>query len=278
MSEFTAVGPALDLDGPLPVAPEYGLLSVPGVLQENPGRRLNGVNVIGYPTATPLAWEPCSSGTFRQKEEGEDQPQERFDPVGLYVPITCSAMNFGSRWREFAARAELVLEVTLSFGVEAVLSQGVIMSTNPFLGDGNVIKLNAGAATAALNALAFLEQAVAATGRRGIIHTPAQVLPHWADRLRVVGEHLETFNGTYVAVGGGYDGALANGTAAGAGNAWAFATGPVEVFVGESQLSGDDINGTLDTSNNDVTFRAERYVVAEWDGALQAAVNVDWTP
>ena len=29
MSTFTAVGPALDLDGPLPVAPEYRLLAAP---------------------------------------------------------------------------------------------------------------------------------------------------------------------------------------------------------------------------------------------------------
>jgi hypothetical protein len=94
-----------------------------------------------------------------------------------------------------------------------------------------------------------------------------------------VGDHLETIaSGTPVAFGGGYDGAVANGTAAGAGNAWAFATGPVRVYVSDSRLVGDDLNGTLDTSNNDVTFRAERFVLASWDTALQAAVLVDWTP
>jgi hypothetical protein len=85
-------------------------------------------------------------------------------------------------------------------------------------------------------------------------------------------------NGTPVSISGGYQGASANGTAAGAGTSWAFASGPVEVYVGEATLVGEDINGTLDTSNNDVTFRAERYVLAEWDTALQAAVLVDWTP
>jgi hypothetical protein len=43
-------------------------------------------------------------------------------------------------------------------------------------------------------------------------------------------------------------------------------------------LVGGDINGSLDTSNNDVTFRAERYALASWDTALQAAVLIDWTP
>ena len=39
-----------------------------------------------------------------------------------------------------------------------------------------------------------------------------------------------------------------------------------------------DITEVLDRSNNDVTFRAERYVLVEWDTVLQAAVLVDWTP
>jgi len=46
----------------------------------------------------------------------------------------------------------------------------------------------------------------------------------------------------------------------------------------QTRLVGDDINGTLDTSNNDATFRAERFVLAEWDTALQKAVLVNWTP
>jgi hypothetical protein len=52
----------------------------------------------------------------------------------------------------------------------------------------------------------------------------------------------------------------------------------VEVFLSETQLVGEDINGTLDTSLNDVTFRAERYGISEWDTELQAAVLIDWTP
>jgi hypothetical protein len=43
-------------------------------------------------------------------------------------------------------------------------------------------------------------------------------------------------------------------------------------------LVGDDINGTLDTSNNDLTFRAEVYALPVWDTALQAGVLIDWSP
>ena len=60
----------------------------------------------------------------------------------------------------------------------------------------------------------------------------------------------------------------ANGNIPSAGTAYAFVTGPVQVRVSDPTLVGDDINGTLNTSNNDVTFRAERFVLAEWDTAL----------
>ena len=146
MSTFTAVGPSLAIDGPLPVKPRYGLLDIPGV-RHDAGRELNGVVVYGYPEDVPEAWEPCSSGTFRTKDEGGDVSTPRFDAVGLYVPITCSAMNVnnnGNTWRDFAGRAETVLEATLSYGVTRVLSQGVVGSANPFLGDSGVTKLNAG--------------------------------------------------------------------------------------------------------------------------------------
>lgn len=277
----TAIGPALDIDGPLPEKPRFTLLDIPGVLQEGGGRWQNGVAVHGYPTETPLSWEPCSDGTYRDKDEGGEVPLPLFHPVGLYLPITCDARQVGSNWRDFAGRASTALEARLSFGVEHVLSQGVVGSLNPFLGDADVTKLAAGAAQSnAATALAYLENAIGETGQRGMVHATPAVGTQWAaaSLLQVVGDHLETYLGTPVAIGGGYIGAVANGTAAGAGNAWAFATGPVEVFVGDYRLVGDDINGTLDTTSNDVTFRAERYIVAEWDTALQSAVLVDWTP
>lgn len=274
----TAVGPALDLDGPLPVEPKYGLLSIPGVLQErDANRQLNGVVVDAYPSDVPSSWEPCSSGTYRQKDEGDATQNPRFDPVGLYVPITCSALNFGRNWREWAARAEVVLEATLSFGVEKVLSQGVTGSTNEFFGDTDATIVGSGGNP--LQALAQLEQAIGATGRRGIIHADPATGATWSQYLHDVGGYLETIgNGTPVAVGGGYIGAHADGNTPAAGTSYAFATGPVEVWATAPRLVGDDINGTLDTSNNDVTFRAERFVLAEWDTVLKVAALVDWTP
>lgn len=275
-----AVGPALDIDGPLPVAPEYSLLSIPGVVVAGDGgdRWMNGVVVDSYPTETPESWDPCSAGTFRVKTEGDSPPLPRFDPFVLYVPITCSSLSFGDNWEGFARRAELVLEATQSWGVEKALSQGVSQSSNPFLADTNMVLLEAGAHTPA-SGLAWLEEAIGATGRGGIIHASPGVVAQWGFNQLETGPVLRTANGTPVAVGGGYSGAdPVDEAGPAAGQSYVFATGPVEVRLSEPMLIPEDINGALDTSNNDVTFRAERFALVTWDTALQAAVLIDWSP
>ena len=273
-----AVGPALAIDGPPPLPPPYSLLKTPGVLVTNPGERwVNGVNVYGYPSDTPETWEPCSTGTFRTKSEGGDQPQAKFDAFTIYLPITCSAGYMGD-WGDFAGRAELALEATQSFAVEQAISQGVTLSINPFFGDSNVTLPGGSGALTPEIGLRWLEDAIGATGRQGMIHaTPATVAAWEFEALETDGA-IKTPNGTTVVSGGGYIGADADGAAAAAGQAWAFATGPVEVRLTDMQLVGDDINGTLDTTLNDVTFRAEKFALATWDTALQAAVLIDWTP
>jgi hypothetical protein len=183
----TAVGVARDVDGPLPEPPLYRLLSVPGVLKSDDlgGRWQGGINVYGYPEGTPVAWEPCSAGTFRVKEEGGAFSTPRFDAVGLYQAITCSSISFGSGWREFASRAETVLEATLSHGVEMVLAEGADGSSNPFLGDASVDIIGGGTVTP-LTGLAWLEDAIAATGRRGMIHADPAVVATWSEYLQVI--------------------------------------------------------------------------------------------
>lgn len=276
MSTFTAIGPALAIDGPLPVSRPYGLLSIPGVLDAGNGRWMNGVNVYGYPEEVPALWEPCATGTWRTKDEGAGVNTPRFDAFGMYVPITCSAMSIGD-WRDFASRAEKVLDATASHGLELALSQGVELSTNPYLGDTNATVLG-GAALTPIVGLSYLENAIGATGRAGIIHASPAIVAAWSEYLHIEGGTLYTINGTPVAAGGGYIGAPADGSDPAAGEDYAFATGPVRAFLSEPQLVGEDINGTLDTSNNDVTFRAERFGLVEWDVALQAAVLINWTP
>jgi hypothetical protein len=126
MSTFTAVGPALDLDGPLPVAPEHSLLETmvpaphaPGgerrlrsvVVDRDPTRVLNGVNVWGYPTGCSELWEPCSDGTFRVKTDESEQPSPRFDSYAVYKPVMCSGIGMSNaRAEELNERISLVLD------------------------------------------------------------------------------------------------------------------------------------------------------------------------
>jgi hypothetical protein len=278
MSTFTAIGPALSLDGPLPVPPEYRLLALPGVAQAA-DRELNGVNVWGYPEDTPSLWEPCSTGTFRVKGEDSEWQQPRFDPFVAYLPISCSTIS--ARPEVFAARAERVFEATLSFAVEQALARGVDGSSNPFFGDTNLVQLGGGVVSAQAG-LNYLENAIGATGRGGVIHATPGTVSAWnfVNLITDNGEgYIETANGTPVVSGGGYIDTDPSGLAVSdpsVGLEWAFATGPVRVYLADAALV--EVSEYVDRDDNIITYRAERYVVAVWDTSLQSGVLIDWTP
>ena len=163
-------------------------------------------------------------------------------------------------------------------GVEQGLSQGVIGSANPYFGDAGLTILG-GATVSAAVGMRYLENAIGATGRGGMIHiTPAVASALQLFPVEPLDEKpLLTVNGTPIVIGDGYLGADPDsGSSPGTGQDWIFATGPVEVRLGPLVIT--DIAETLDRSDNSVTFRAERYVLATWDTALQAGVLVDWDP
>lgn len=272
-----AVGPTLRIDGPSPQPRPYSLLETPGVVvSRDEGRWLNGVAVEGYPSSVPSLWEPCSDGTFRVKDEGEGLPSARFDPVAVYLPVSCSSIGLRDPEEVLADKAEATNNATLSFGVEELLSQGVELSINPFFGDTNLVPLGGGAVTPAVG-LSFLEDAIGGTGRAGMIHATPAVIAAWGFDKLETGDALRTTNGTIVVSGGGYIGAdPVDESSPAAGQAWAFATGPVEVRIGPEVIT--TVAESLDRATNDLVFRAERYVVADWDGALQVGVLIDWTP
>lgn len=272
-----AVGPAVGIDGPLPVAPPHSLLETPGVVVDREATRvLNGVNVWGYPTDCPSLWEPCSDGTWRTKSEGGTWPIPRFDAFVVYQAATCSTISVGGDPEEFADRASRALDATISAGVEEALAAGVSQSSNPFFGDADVDDLTSGTAVSAGVALSMAEEAIGATCRQGMIHaTPAVIAALQAFPIPGGEMNLVTAAGTPVVSGMGYqDVDTAFLPTPGTTEDYIFATGPVEVHLGPLVIG--DIRDSLDRSDNVVTFRAERYVVAVWDTALQAAILVDW--
>jgi hypothetical protein len=243
------------------------------VVERDATRVLNGVNVWAYPTGCSYLWEPCSDGTYRVKEGVSGQPTARFDSFVVYKPVTCSSIGLADP-EELARRAEAALEATLSSAVEKALAEGVDQSSNPFFGDANVDDLTGGTQVTAAVAAAMLEEAIGETCRMGMIHmTPASVMAvaPWLNYQ----DPLRTRNGTPIVSGMGYqDIDTPYLDTPGTTEDWAFATGPVKVYLGPIVMTS--VKESLDRSDNVLTFLAERYVIAIWDGVLQAAALVDW--
>lgn len=294
----TAVGVTLDLDGPLPVPRRFSLLWTPGIVAEEVGedenpRWLSGVNVHGYPAGLPHTWEPCSTGTMREKAEvadglGEDddpQPGARFDPIAVYFPLKCTVRGGQNVQEELAARAKRVLDATLSAGVERALAEGAVLSNNPFLSDSNLDALTGNTAVSPQVGLSYLENAIGArTGRQGVIHATPAVVAAWGFGAGLSDDPvdepppmsaLRTANGTPVISGAGYIGVdPVSQSAPGATTDWVFATGQVEVRIGDGPRV--DISESIDRTVNDIIIRPERFVLVEWDTALQVGVLIDW--
>lgn len=276
MATYVGVGPATQLDGPLPQAPRHTLLSIPGVLQSNETRWRAGIAMLGYPCDVPGLWEPCSDGTFRDKAVDVNFSTPRFDPFAAYLPYECSTIS--GPVEEFATRAEAVLDATISYAVERALADGISGSSNPFFGDGNLDQLGGGPVTPQIG-LSYLENAIAATGRQGIIHATPGTVAQWVEVEADANDVLRTKAGTPVAAGGGYldvDPVGKTGSTPDSGIEWAFATGPVVVYLGEA--SRPDVPEYVDRTNNLATYIAERFVAAAWDTCLQAGVLIDWVP
>lgn len=280
----TTFGPPVVLTGPLPVAPPRSLLSIPGVLQDSGDgvRWTAGVALWGYPEGMPALWNPCSAGTEATKSDDSSIPQPDFAAFVIYLPVTCSSFGIATDPEGFEQKAEAALDAVSSWAIEYALAQGVPLTANPYLADADVDILASGAAVSPTAALSYLEESIGSTGRGGMIHaTPGAasgMFGPWRDYVGVNDEGraaLISPIGTPIAVGGGYAGATPfGGNAAGAGQSWAYATGPVQAFLESVQPL--NISQVLERSMNEVTFRAERYALVMWDTSLRAAVLVDW--
>lgn len=274
----TTVGPRQLLVGPRPIPPRHSLLETPGiVVADSDGHWMNGANVIGFPDDLPTGWDPLTAGTYRTKGEGTDRPEATFDPFVVYFPVTCSVLGQA----DIRDQVEAAMAASISFEVERVVSQGLAGSSNPYFGDGDLYILAGGTAVPPDTALAYLEGVIGASGRGGaLIHAPPQVVASFGQNV-VDPNTLITPNGSQVISGGGYSGAdpvdgaspLDDWGIAGATQAWVFATGPIEVRM--STVSIATLPESLDRSDNTVTYRAERVVLATWTDPV-AGILVDW--
>jgi len=274
----TAVG-RIRVDGTAPSAPLHNLLSAPGVLLSEE-RWDGGVNVWGYTTDVPSLWDACSAGTYRVKDEGGMVASEGFDSFVIYVAQLCSTFGIATDLPGFARRADAVLEATQSYAIEKALAQGVPgLPDNKYLGDPDLVSLATNVSP--IVGLSYLENAIGATGRRGMIHlTPAVAAQLDIDLSNNnAGGPLMSLSGNVIVIGGGYIGTDPDDEPSpDTTHDWIFATGPVQARVSEILSGPEEVSGMVDPETNEVIYRAEKLANVSWDGALQVGVLVDWVP
>lgn len=268
------------LNGPLPQRRPFDLLSEAQFPEHSQwGEHWQaGVQVYPYPTDLPGVHAPCAGGgSYGTKADGDAPPLPQFGGFTAYLPITCTARGMG-QWDAYMRRAEIAFEAKVSYAVELELMFDAAGVGNPHLASGDADNLSA-AAVKASEGLALLENAIAGdTAVVGLIHADPATVTAWSREFLVFheGGRLRTTNGTPVVAGAGYVGAHpSNKPVPGATQAWAFATGPVQVLQTGIYGIPEVVEEAVDREFNVVTFLAEENIVVDWDTAFLAEVLID---
>lgn len=279
-----AVGPEFAIDGPLPVAPKYTLVGATLVADEGGDERwANGILVHGYPQEVGTSWGVCSASGGNPLKDSQEFPipLPAFGPITVYLTETCSTPYIKTP-EDFRARALAVFAAVESGAIEREFWTGAEVPGNPHLADADADVLLGGAATTIVDGLARLEDEIAATHRRGVIHMTAGLAVAitalgGGGILQDVGGKLYTINGTLVIPGAGYTGDAPAGAAANTGSEeFAFATGPVETLrTSQPVIIPETIQEAVNRLTNTVEYRAERYYIPFWDTALQVGIRID---
>jgi hypothetical protein len=250
-------------------------------------RWINGVEVYPYPPDLGDVHDPCAPGSIATtKGFGSALPRPQFGAMTVWLAETCTASKIWSQ-DDFKARALLALTAVESAAVARELLTGTRIPVNPHLADGNGEFPNGDAPTSVVNGLALLEDEIAETGRLGLIHCSPGLATLMRERFTVDNKTgvLRTINGNVIIPDAGYAnaGVGPKGHAAGAANQeWMYATGPIDVRRSEMFTLPDTVEEAFDRGlgatsgrTNSITYRAERYYLADWDTVLQAAVLID---
>jgi hypothetical protein len=194
--------------------------------------------------------------------------------------------SFGFEAHDYAQRANDTLDVATSAAIELEFWGGAKAQAagwpNLYLANGSATVItpyiSGGGVPAVARAIEALEQAISNVGAGGLgmIHCRPEAVPHLT-QVRRQGNLLLTARDTIVVAGSGYPNLGPTGLPAPAGQTWMFATGLVDVRIGDISLFPDpaqDENWLIqatDRNTNEVVIRAERPGVAVWDGAVHFA-------
>jgi hypothetical protein len=150
---------------------------------------------------------------------------------------------------------------------------------------GGATILTAGGVTSA-RALALLEQSISdsPTGSRGVIHMTRDVASDLGSRLLYKANsqlddnaYVVTRLGTLVVIGSGYTGNGPIGTtgaAATATNKWMFATGGVDLLLGQTETVNDSISQGFNPATNDSIVKVQRPAAVSFDPSIWSTAQV----
>lgn len=244
-----------------------------------------------------IEWDPedCDGGSnvVRCGDTGPATPTVASDvawtPWVIEASVQCSTFGSAERLAEHHDRARRKLLAVQSKRLEHELWTGTLAQAqgwaNGYLArTGTVDEIEGGAAIGYSTALSELEQAIADAygGQRGMIHATHRTVTKWLKDgvVRVDGNLMTTGLGTIVVPGRGYDGSSPTGVTTSADFDWAYATGIVEVWLGEIDsfdARTPQESGAVDYAGNEVTVTAYRAAAATFDGCLLAGALVDQT-
>lgn len=238
------------------------------------------------------AWDPCSVDIDRVKAGySGNQVQVDFNPYVLIVAYTCSTFGFqaadyeGRVMRSLDRSFHKALEREFWLGEKVATNQALVRITND---DDHILNpggANAPTAVTPAEALVLLTAGLANcnSGSVGMIHASPRLAEIWFQQTLIHrnddGSLVTGVRGDIIVSGAGYTGDAPEDQDASAGYIeWAYATGLVDVKLGDPIMTPSNIAEAMDRSINEVTFFGERTAAAYHDGCCHLAVKVDTTP
>lgn len=200
-------------------------------------------------------------------------------PFAIDTVFECDAKGF--QVIDYRGRVERQLAAGTSKAMEFEFSTGTLVPTNPNLVTGATV-LGGGAAFSAKEAFALLGQYLSNTSHGGIgmLHAPTLVVDEWLQdfgtgAIKEQGGRLRSMNrGDIIVSGAGYTGQGPGGIVPDVGQAWVYATSPVQYRLGQIFVFPERIGEALDRAKNNIEYRAIRQAAVGFDPCRHAAVLV----
>lgn len=230
-------------------------------------------------------WDPdCASWVEGKPALQPTDPDDRpgtynVRPFAIDTVFECDATGF--QVVDFRGRVERQLNSGTSKAMEYEFATGTLVPENPNLVTGATV-LGGGAPFPAAQAFALLGQYLSNTSHGGIgmLHAPTIVVDEWLQdfggaAIKEQGDRLRTMNrGDIIVSGTGYPGHGPDNIVPEVGQAWVYATSPVQYRLGQIMVFPERIGDALDRAKNNIEYRAIRQAAVGFDPCRHAAVLV----